>query len=287
MVYSYYKVGIFMKKLFCLVVLGGFLLICSGCQGNITRDIRHAGFSMGNEFLCSKFYPQDKGDTNYSKIRYFTSSNLIDEDGKIYEISLGQNFSNDDNCREAETDIKVVAIYDDKIIKGSDQKYYYLTSSNNVPSYSLVPTTDNSYIIYDLLLKDNGVVKVVTANSSTGTYYVLKTDGNVYSYTISKKDYNSIPVVTSVSVVYDKNEYGANIIDFNYAGESLNTFIRTEDKVFRMKITNSKECQKYVDVSCIYKMSEDEIFTTYKDVIISFNGNTLLTNYKRMFTVAS
>jgi len=36
-----------MKKLFCLVVLGGFLLICSGCQGNITRDIRHAGFSMG------------------------------------------------------------------------------------------------------------------------------------------------------------------------------------------------------------------------------------------------
>ena len=35
-------------------------------------------------------------------------------------------------------------------------------------------------------------MKVVTANSSTGIYYVLKTDGNVYSYTISKDDYKQM-----------------------------------------------------------------------------------------------
>lgn len=276
-----------MKKIKFAVLAVLVLVCCSACNGTITREIRHAGFTMGDTFTCDNFYPKEKEDTNYEKIKYFTGSHLINSEGKIYELSLGQKFANDQNCKVSDTNIVVKAIFDDKIVKGIDNKYYYLVGSNDVSSYSVIPETDNSYLIYDLLLKADDVIKVITANSSTGLYYVLKDDGNIYGYTISKKDYNSLPTVTSTTVAYSKNDYGAKIIDFNYAGESLNTFLRTDEKIFRMKITNSEECNKYADIKCDFQMLEDEIFNTYKDVIISYNGNTLITNYKQMFTVAS
>lgn len=276
-----------MKKMKFVVLAVLVLVCCSACNGTITREIRHAGFTMGDTFTCDNFYPKEKEDTNYEKIKYFTGSHLINSEGKIYELSIGQKFANDQNCKVSDTNIVVKAIFDDKIVKGTDNKYYYLIGSNDVSSYSVIPETDNSYLIYDLLLKADDVIKVITANSSTGLYYVLKDDGNIYGYTISKKDYNSLPTVTSTTVAYSKNDYGAKIIDFNYAGESLNTFLRTDDKIFRMKITNSEECNKYADIKCNFQMLEDEIFNTYKDVIISYNGNTLITNYKQMFTVAN
>lgn len=289
MIYSYYKVGIIMnKKIGYLLVLSCVVLFgCTACKGNITRDIRHAGFNMGGTFACSRFYPKDDEDTNYDKIKYFTNSHVINQDGKLFELSLDQTFANKENCKEADTDIVVKAIYDDKIVKSNDNRYYYLTASNNVESYTMIPETDNSYDVYNLLLREDNVVKVVTANSSMGLYYVLKDDGNIYAYVISKKDYNTPSAVTSVSVVYNKNDYGAKILDFGYAGDSLNTFIRTEDKIFRMRITNFEKCDKYADVACEFQMSEDPIFNTYKDVIISFNGNILITNYMQTFTVTS
>lgn len=276
------------KKKICFVILGLFVLFCcSACKGNITRDIRHAGFSVGGTFNCSRFYPKDDEDVAYEKIMYFTGNHVINTNGKIYELSLGQKYANNENCKEADTGLTVKAIYDNKIIKATDNKYYYLESSNNVSSYSNVPVTDNSYGIYDLLLKENDVVKAVTADSSSGLYYVLKSDGNIYSYTISRQSHNDPLYITSIMIVYDKNDYGSRIIDFGYAGDSLNTFIRTEEKIYRMRIMNSDVCGKYADVKCEYQLVEDEIFNTYKDVIISFNGSSLITNYKQIFNVAS
>jgi hypothetical protein len=52
-------------------------------------------------------------------------------------------------------------------------------------------------------------------------------------------------------------------------------------------IENREECSKYADVSCTFKMKEDETFEKYKDNIFAFNGNYLLTNYKKMFTLAN
>ncbi len=276
-----------MKKLkFCLLLLivG---ICCCGCNGNTTRDIRHAGFTMGGTFTCSNFFPKDKEDVDFEKIRYMTDSRIINTEGKIYELSLSQKYANGENCKEADTQIRVKAIYDNSIIKGTDNKYYYLLEQNSVASYTEVPTSDNSYSMYDLLLKEEDVVKVMTADSSSGIYYVLKIDGNVYSYEVTKADYQAQPVITTVSTVYDKLTYGSNIVDFNYAGQSLNTFVKTEDKVYRMRITNSEECGKYADISCQFSMQEDPIFVDKKDSIISYNGSTLITDYKQVFTVAS
>jgi hypothetical protein len=277
------------KNLFKYCFLLAFIIIgCCGCNGNVTRDIRHAGFSVGSTFKCDDFYPDDKDDTSYKKIKYFLSNQLIDENGGIYELSMGQLYQNKQNCKKADTDIVVKAIFDNKIVKGIDNKYYYLTQQNNVASYSEVTVGDNSYNVYDLLLRDEDVVKVMTADSSNGLYYVLKVDGNIYANVIASQDRNTPPVVVSTQVIYNFVDFGGTrIIDFSYEGDSLGTYIKTEESVYRMRVTNSKECTKYSDIGCIYQMQLDPIFDKYKDRILTFNGNILITDYKQVFTVVS
>ena len=275
------------KKILKSMILILIVVICTACDAKMTRGIRHSGFSVGTKFYCSSFFPENKDDLTYKRIRYLTENNLISQEGNIYEVSLQQTYQNKENCKEADTSIKVKAILDDKIIKATDDKYYYLEGQNDVSAYSEIPVTDNSYGIYNLLLKDVDIIKVITANSSTGEYYLLKTDGDIYSYTITKKDYNSPPTVTAVSTVYDKNNYDSKIVDFNYAGNSLNTFIRTENKVYRMKITNSEDCNKYADIECKYEMQEDPTFEEFKDRIITYNGSILITDNNQIFNLVS
>lgn len=269
-----------------MIIIIVIILCCTGCNGTITRDIRHAGFSVGDKFYCSRFMPKDKKDTSYGKIKYLTDSNIIDEDGKIYEVSLNKKFANNQNCKVADTDVRVKAIFDNMIIKGEDDKYYYLVAQNSVASYSEIPETDNYYFIYDLLLSGEDIVKVVTADSSAGLYYVLRDDGNIYAYTVSRADYKSLPTVSDVSIIFNKNDYDSEIIDFSYVGISLNTFIRTDNSLYRMMITNREKCQKYADVSCKYKLLKDEVFDNYKDYIITYNGKTLITTYGQSFQIS-
>lgn len=277
-----------MKKILKISVIMCFIvLFCTACNGDVTRALRHDGFAVGGEFICDPFFPKDKEDTSYDKIKYLTGMHIINSEGKIYEYNLQQTYVNKMNCKVADTQLVVKAIFDNRIIKATDNKYYYLVGENSVSPYTAVTSGDNNYDIYDLLLKGEDVIKAQTANSNTGTYYVLKTDGNVYSITIQKADRNSPAAITSTSVIYNKNDYGNTIIDFNYAGDSANTFIRTTDKVFRNRVTNSDECTKYADIQCTYAISEAESFTEYRDRIIAFNGSTLITDYKKIFTVQS
>ena len=275
------------KRIIGISLLFIIVLLCSACNGDVTREIRHAGFSVSTKFICDGFYPTKKEDILYKKIRYITSSNMIDTEGYVYEVSFGQVYENKQNCKRASTDIIVKAIYDDKVVKGTDNKYYYLVAGNGITKYSQVSEMDNSYELYNLLLSDVNVVKVATVDSSKGLYYILKNDGNIYSYTITKADYNSPLKITARSMTYDVSMYNSKIIDFNYAGDSSSTYIKTEDGLYRMKATNYDKCSKYADVDCVYEMVRDELFDKYGDKIIAFNGNTLITDYKQVFSLSN
>lgn len=274
-----------MKKSIYGILLVLVVLLCSACNGNVTRGIRHAGYSVGDKFTCSRFFPKDKDDVSYERIKYITGSHIINTEGKIYELSLGQLYANKENCKEAQTNIKVKAIFDNSIVKATDNKYYYLVGQNNTESYREVTPLDNSYYLYDLLLKGNDVVKVMTANSSNGSYYVLKTDGNVYENIVMTKDRNKPPEVVSSKTIYDVTEYGSNILDFNFVGNSGATYIKTEDKIYRMLMTNKDKCTKYADITCNYQMQEDTQLEEFRDRIIAFNGSTIITDYKQIFTL--
>ena len=278
-----------MKKNKCLklLVVVFIALICCGCNGDVTRGLRGEGFQYNDkDFKCSPFFKNGKNEA-VEKIKFFTDSYFINEEGKIYEMSLSNQFSSLENCREAQTSIMVKAIMDDVIVKGYDNKYYSLTNKSEVAAYSEIPATDNNYLIYQLLLLEDNVLKVSTVDSNAGLYYSLRTDGNIYAYTIKKGDKDKPPTITSSSIAYNQNDYGERIVDFNYAGDSSATMIKLESgKVFRMEATNKKDCSKYLDIPCNYEMIENTTLTKYADKIIAYNGKIVITDYHKYFTLS-
>ena len=280
------KKKFYIKYVFIILIIA----ICTGCNGDVTRSLRGIGYQYNDKvFNCSPFFPKDKDDVNYEKVMFFTASHLINKDGKVYEISLGNEFSSGQNCRVAQTGFSVKAIMDGVVAKGFDNKYYSLTASgSNQTLYSEITNRDNNYQIYYLLLRDDSVLKVTTLDSNAGTYLVLSTDGNIYLYTIKKTNSKDVPpTIGRTSIAYSKNDYGERIVDFNYQGDSSSTYIKLESgKVFRMKATNLSECSKYLDIPCKYELMEDEVLFKYKDRIIAYNGTTVITDYKRYFTLS-
>ena len=87
-------------------------------------------------------------------------------------------------------------------------------------------------------------------------------------------------MITSICNDNNKFQFGGKEL-----GSSSPSTVKTLNSMFRMKSTNYKECSKYADVECKYSMKEDSIFEKYKDRIIAYNGSTLITDYKQMFTV--
>ena len=270
--------------LLMIVVIFG----CSACNGNVTRDLRHAGFSLsGNKFVCEPLFPDDDEDNDYEKIKYLDNSFVVTDNGNIYELSMGQKFSNDKNCRKAKYDLGVSAIFDNKIVRAENGKYYYIVGQNNIPVYSEVTANDSGYEIYNLLLTDSAVVKVVTIDQSNGIYYVLKNDGNVYKYVVIRALSRGAYSIASTAIVYNKSDFGGAIVDFNEAGEHPSTYIRTDSSIYRMQATNKEKCTKYADIVCKYKLKKDTTLTEYKDKLLGYNGSLLITDYGRVFTVSS
>ncbi len=277
-----------MKKKFCFLSLI-ILFLVVGCNGDITRELRHGGFSIGGDFKCSEFMPASDEDVYYTKIKYYTGSHLITEKGKLYEVSLERKFSNDSNCRVVDKDITVEGIFDNRIVRSNDGKLYTIISDRELAAYSEVGEAYQNYKLYKLLLGDPTNKKVVSVNSSTGEYLILKNDGNVYEYIVTRESngQNANYKVLGSKIIYNKNDYNGNIIDFGYAGDNLGTFILNDTKLYRMRIKNNEDCSKYADVACQYEMQEDPVYETYKDKIIVYNGATLITTYGKMFSVAS
>ena len=270
------------KKIFSFLLLIIVVGTCSACEGDITRALRHDGFAVGSDFDCDPFYRGVGQET----IKYLTANQIITTEGRIYDVSLGQKFSNNSNCKIADTSLKVVATFDDKVFKADDGNIYTMVADNNVPAYTQVTPTDNSYAIYEILLKPEGTIKAMTADSSNGIYYVLKSDGNVYGITISNQDRNIGPMIVSTVIVYSKNDFLGDIIDFNYSGNSSATFVKTIDRFFKMVATNKEDCTKYADIVCTYEMVESSTLEENKDYILAYNGHTLITTYKKIFSAA-
>ena len=261
------------KKLLLLFIIGLFL---TGCNGNTTRNIRHLGFSISNmKFKCSYIY------NNKTKVKYLLDNKIILDDGSLLDVNFNSLYSSSENCRKSNTNLKVKAIFDNKIFKDNDNILYYLTGDNSHDEYSIVKEDDSSYKLYKLLLNDNDILKIQTTSSGTGEYNILKTDGNIYQYKIAReKDDNY--VITSKNIIYNKDKYNENIIDFYNNGKNTNTYIRTNNNIERMVITNKKECNKYIDVDCIFELKSDDI-NKYLNNITAYNGNTLITNYGVVF----
>ncbi len=278
-----------MKKIFSCIIIVVMVFMATGCKNReTTSGIRHAGFALSSiEFNCTEFMPADEEDTNYTKIWFYSDSKIITEYGVIYEVALDSEFSNGQSCMQANFTKKVTAILDDKIARADDGKLYYLVANGNAAAYSVVTSDDSSYQIYQILFKDPETTKIVTVDSNSGIYYLLKRDGNVYKYVISKANSsNETPKLIESSIVYSKAAYGS-ILDFSYSLTNLGTnYIRSNTKLFRNIASNSEECSKYADIQCHYEMRQDTDLYQYMDKVIAYNGSTIITSYGSIFSLS-
>lgn len=272
-----------MKKGF--KVIGLLLLIafvCCGCDmiyASTTRDIRHSGFALsGAELECDALLDNPE----YDRVKFLTGSHVIMESGSVYSLSIGQKYSNNQNCMASPLTSKVVALFDENVVKTEDGKFYYLVRNGDSAAYSTVPTTESNYGLYQSIFSDTNVLKVKTVDSSNGVYYVLKTDGNVYKYILNKEF-----SIQGTAVVYSNSSYHGKIVDFSYVGQASGTHVRTQDSIYRMIATNKEECSKYVDIQCEYEMKFDEGLSKNKDKILGFSGTFLITTYGKQFNAGS
>ena len=268
-------------KYIILFLIVGALAGCGYKYASFTREIRHSGFTLSSfSFKCPPIYNEDgSGD----KPAFYIGNYIITESGTLYETNLGKPYSNDMNCRKPNFQEKVAAIFDMKIVKTSDGEFYYLSGSEEVPAYSIVPESDEDYHLYEILLSEDSVVRVVTVNSKGGIDYVLKGDGNIYQYNIIME--NNEWLLDTTELAYSYNEFGSKIKDFNYNGSNSTTYIKNETSYYRMMVTNQEKCSKYADVACEYKLKLDEGLKNTYDKILAYNGSTLITNYGKIFNV--
>lgn len=274
-----------MKKSLLIIVLFISVLFLTGCNGTVTRELREDGFTLGVDNLtCTNLIPKKEGQAVSDKIRYMNETIAISQKGDIYKMSFDKKFSNNENCSKVNIPFKVSGIMNDSVVRGEDNKFYYLDNNTGAKPYSEVTVNDDSYEMYKLLLASADVKKVVTIDESNGIYYVLNTDGNVYRYVVSRANYDSPYSITSKTIQYGEENYG-KIVDFNYDNSTKEkTYVKTEDTVYRMQIVNKKECDKYADVECKYKFMKDETLTKYyKDKILYYGPTILITTYGRSF----
>ena len=275
------------KKALILVMIAIATMLLTGCDGNVTRNIRHAGFNLSSsEFECSAFFPENKKTVAQEEMIYTNGTYAITKKGNLYDISLSQPYVNKENCKKIDFDVPIVAYMDSSILKGENNKFYYAPGTTNSTPLTEVTTNDSNYQLYELLLGNENVEKVMTIDSNNGIYYSLE-NGTVYQYNIVRQDYNSPYIIASKTPVYEEEKYG-KIIDFNYAGESTITYIKTENEIYRMQKTNEEDCSKYADVKCEYKFKKDKTLTEYyKDKILYYGPSILITTYKKEFTPIS
>ena len=276
-----------MKKIFYFILMIVLCFCVTGCKGDITRTIRHAGFNLSDaDFVCDYFVSEDENSFYSKKMTFLDSNFIVDEDGKVYDMSLSKVYSNNQNCRVSNFSIPIVAILDNTIGMGSDLKYYYMNANNSVSAYSEVGVSDSSYGLYDVLFKIPLVVKIVTVDQSSGIYYLLKNDGNIYKYVITRSDSQSPFSIVSSEVIYSKENFGF-ITDFNYSNNAIaTTYILSDEKFYRMVMTNKDECSKYADVECRFELKNDLDLLEQRKYIVGYNGSLLITNYGKIFTVA-
>ena len=94
-----------------------------------------------------------------------------------------------------------------------------------------MPQEDENYQKLSLFFTGD-VKKAVTVNSNINSYYVLKDDGSIYNYVLSRDEENKTFYVKSDNVQFTSNSYDGKIIDFFYAGDSTATFFRTPTSIY-------------------------------------------------------
>lgn len=218
---------------------------------------------------------------------------FITSDGVVYRINIysDQLFSNDEQCMKADINTTMKKVVNNTIV-GNDGKMYRYDAIENKVMIDEYYNTNSS-----ILVQNNDVITYSYQNNDGSEYadspseniyyskfFVLKTDGNIYSIIIKQSTefnydidaYNPTKYeIVSEKIAYSKEEYG-HIIDFSSNEKDEVDRIVTTDKIYLLKEIETKECKKYIDIACEKKLVENETYKKYFKEVKYTNSEFIL-----------
>ena len=247
------------KRITCLIIICILIFSVTGCgnkkmkkeekEYNIYDSINSKYSNYKKSIVCSEL--DDAVDIS-DDFRYF-----ITKDHKIYELSYDKLFSNNENCKQLDTEYQLLRFFDYRAIGTDGTSLYEIgyTSLKFNTSYreakNIILGGKEKETYYDL--KDN-------KNKSKDKYiYLLIKDGNIVAdgedIVFQPKENETIDYIVDRTIKTNKNIY-----------------------VFDKKNTNQEECDKYADVDCIERHSfypNDSFIYGKNDNLIKNNVNDI------------
>lgn len=237
--WTYFFIGLITSTvLYALIVLGVIVIDTKiKDKKNAYVPLREVG-----TFKCDTF----------NNVKTTFDSNIIINDGYLYNINLDMIFSNEQNCMKI-SDVNIVKIIDNYYI--SNDKKIYIVKEDGLTEYKVDGKIPN-YLMEDEVIKASNY-----GNSNEFKYYVLKEDGKIYDIEFTRDFHfqNGVGVYTFNKIkdeVYKEFE-GEIIGSFTLSNKEIN-YVVTDKGVYTNKVNNI-ECMNYADIECTYSLIKNTI----------------------------
>ena len=247
-----------------------------------------------------------------NNIKYLQNDYFLTNDNEIYNISFNELYSNNQNCKKRETDIKI------KDIKYENYPSYnriiFLDSNNNVFYDDLTEYDKEHYFIQNKILKDNNIQMIFSGTIDSKllkeyykndifyqdweyTILVLKRDNKLYkqvyidnSYYLnseykhninfkSEEIYKSLEEYGNIQQITMSNYYRNNNGKSYKLKEKTITTIISDKGYYYLDEIETDECKKYKDIECELELKESEMYKRFsKDIKFIGGQYTLLSD---------
>lgn len=200
----------------------------------------------------------------FTDVRNTFDSNIIINDGKLYNISLDLKFSNEQNCKEI-SDVNITKVVNNHYISNENKTYSIdetglkeYNASGKIPAY---------------MYNEDVVMAYTHGSNSEYKYYVLKTDGKIYDVNFGREFRFENGVGTYIYNVIEEKVYkeieNEVIKSFDVIENNVD-YVVTDKGLYINKVSNS-ECMSYADIDCVYELSKNDIMTTPMDEVSYIN----------------
>nr|MBP3258748.1 hypothetical protein [Bacilli bacterium] len=188
----------------------------------------------------------------FENVRNTFDSNIIINNGKLYNISLDLKYSNEQNCKEI-SDINITKVVNNYYI--SDDGKVYTIDENGIKEYH------NNGKFPSYMMGEEIVMAHSYGSSSEYKYYVLKTDGKIYDVNFTREFHFEDGVGTYKYNLAEEKVYkefeDEKVKSFDVVEGNVD-FVFSDKNVYINKVTNM-ECYQYADVECIYELSLNDV----------------------------
>lgn len=258
-----------------------FLIICiaSGCSED--KVVEKESKENLDSVLENMKFEQKKFECpiEFSNIKFMTRKNmdnesfLLTDNNVLYEYDFDKKFSSSNkNCDVVDTNGIVITHFSNSNL--------YPTNENEIVYYSINDFNNKDYNDLTSISKEKSIKERFP--NSTFQFYHLP---SMEVYTIENKAFfvendtvEEFKINNEEKITYINWIYSSNITD--------DLFLETKNNYYECKLTeiNKDSCYDYKDKNCHKTyVCEESIFNSYKNEIIFFNGNILITKDNKVY----